>query len=172
MTVAYYYYILEYVIFCDTKEHIVICYVFKTDKTGSFVKAFFLLHWLLMLYKAKLNMYAHRISFSAARSRSTLVKGSLIIVPARVFVLLSEFFSLSKIHYNGPRYVTKTRAVRFIFYLRHKIYTLLFFSKMFFFFFLILLMCSMKHNILVYNMLCHVIFKIISCIFQYILFIN
>lgn len=29
-----------------------------------------------MLYKAKLNMYAHRISFSAARSRSTLIKGS------------------------------------------------------------------------------------------------
>lgn len=96
--------ILEYVIFCYTKEHIVICYVFKTDETGSFVRAFFLLHWLLMLYKAKLNMYAHRISFSAARSRSTLVKGSLITLPASVFPLLSSsnaFFSLSKIHYNG-----------------------------------------------------------------------
>lgn len=42
----------EYVIFCyNTKGHIVICYVFSTDETGSLLWKgffFFLLHWLLV----------------------------------------------------------------------------------------------------------------------------
>lgn len=48
-------------------------YVMFSKRTErGLCEGFFLLHWLLMLYKAKLNMYAHRISFSAARSRSIL----------------------------------------------------------------------------------------------------
>lgn len=126
MTVAYYYTRICYILL-HKRTHCHMLY-FQNAQNRDFCEGFFLLHWLLMLYKAKLNMYAHRISFSAARSRSTLVKGSLITVPASVFPLLSStaFFSLSKIHYNGPRHVTKIRATHFIFYLRlKKMYTVL-----------------------------------------------
>lgn len=106
LTVAYYYTRICYILLHKRTHCHMLC--FQNGRNRVFCKGFFfLLHWLLMLYKAKLNMYAHRISFSAARSRSTHVKGSVITVLASVyFPLLSSnscFFTLSKIHYNGPR---------------------------------------------------------------------
>lgn len=137
---------------------------FHFDKTGSFVRGFFFFITLVThviqsqieyVRPAYQFFCCQKPQYSRKRVSDHSARECICAIVVCVFFLYQKSIIMGL-----ARHVTKTRSAHFIFYLRYK--NILFFSDMLQVFFLKLLMCFMKHNILIYLVVC--VTQCLSCI--------